>query len=94
MSDKGNYSLDRDQTFVKIVERTCKKDAYGQVLRWARGVDKEQIIWFLEQKIEGHRTFLNSLDVYYDFASQSLKPVKVMELTTPPKHEGGGDVSK
>ena len=70
-----NMTLDRDGTFVKIVERTAKCDAYEQAYAWglSKTITKEDLMYFLKSKIEGHTEWLNSLLVRYNYADQSLE---------------------
>lgn len=74
-------SFNKEITFIKQVERHCKLDAYQQVLAWARGRTKEQIIWFLNEKIEGHKQFLETLPFEYCYAGQTLIPKQVYTVT-------------
>lgn len=65
----------KETTFTKIVERTSKLHAYQATMAWAKSsLGRETIFEYLERKIAGHKEFLDSLDVEYDYTTQSLKP--------------------
>lgn len=63
----------KETTFIKQVERHAKRDAYESVLLWAKNSTKEEIIYYLERKLEGHNEYLASLPYQYDYGTQSLK---------------------
>lgn len=72
-------SFNKEITFVKQVERTAKRDAYQSVLLWAKNSTKEEIIYYLEKKIEGHNEYLSSLPFEYCYAEQGLSIKKELK---------------
>lgn len=44
------------------IEHLVKYDAYSDALAWSRGVEKESIIWFLEQKANQHKDYLKKVN--------------------------------
>lgn len=83
----------RNNSFAKIVERTSKLDAYEQVLSWSKSdrIQKRDILYFLNAKIEGHREWVNSLPVEYCYGDQTLK-VKKLDSPDLVRADGEGDV--
>ncbi len=68
----------KETTFTKIVERTCKRDAYQRAFSWANSpsATREDILWWLKQKIDGHNEFLAEQPLRYEYTTQSLEPKK------------------
>lgn len=66
--------MDKEHTFVKIVERTCKRDAYRQALRFGRSesITKEQLMEYLQMKQDGHEQFLYEAECEYEYCTQNL----------------------
>lgn len=57
----------------KLIERTCKYDAYQMVYMWVR-VGEENFIpehgsaaWYAKEKMDGHKTFLRDHEYRYDY---------------------------
>lgn len=82
MSDKF-----KETTFIKQVERTCKRDAYESVLSWARNSDHAGILRYLQQKIDGHNDYLNSLPLEYNYGTQTLGPKMQYTVTVTDSDE-------
>lgn len=56
----------------KLIERTCKYDAYEACFFWGRGVDmneKGNTLWYAKEKKEGHREFLREHKFRYVYSS-------------------------
>lgn len=66
---------------IKLIERTCKRDAAGDALQWC-GVSlnlneveikdlikKNDLLWFLYQKYLNHKIFCDEHTHYYEFSS-------------------------
>lgn len=73
-------SFNKEITFIKQVERTAKRDAYESVLHWAKNSSKEDIIYYLNRKLEGHNEYLNQLPYEYCYATQTLIPKTVKQM--------------
>ena len=78
--------MNKEITIAKIIERTAKRDAYKAVMLW-EGSKKEgdtsygSAYWYAKEKYEGHKIYLDELNVYYDYGNQTLvpKPAKTEE---------------
>jgi hypothetical protein len=64
----------KERTFVKMVERTAKRDAYETALRYLEHFPLEDAKLILQEKIDGHTEFLSTFDTEYNYGTQSLGP--------------------
>jgi hypothetical protein len=88
--------VNKEITFAKIVERTCKRDAYLQVSYWSKskGTEYGSPYWYAREKAKGHQEFLMEVGFEYDYLTQSLKPVDLQYHNgkpLKPQEKGGAD---
>lgn len=64
----------------KLIERTCKHDAYQSVWLWAKGgkpdVDKKDdplsVAWYAKEKMENHALWLAEQEYKYEYAPSGI----------------------
>ena len=60
----------------KLIERTAKYHAYQAVVLWTKGLDKDKsyggAYWYAEQKMNGHKEFVETHPYKYDYATQAF----------------------
>lgn len=66
--------MNKENTFIKQVERTAKFDAYLQAIRILKYSTKEEALSYLLKKADNHRQYLAQMPLGYDFATQTLLP--------------------
>lgn len=61
----------------KIIEFTCKRDAYLRVAYWSEkdGTEAGSAYWFAMEKAKGHQSNLIEAGKEYDYVTQDLKDV-------------------
>lgn len=65
----------------KLIERTCKMDAYRSVILWGESMVKNEVettahgnsLWYARQKYEGHYKFVTEHTHVYDYATSTFK---------------------
>lgn len=61
----------------KLIERTCKRDAYMDMLQWAgialdQSVEPNNALWFAMEKYKNHQKFCDEHTHYYDYKGEVL----------------------
>jgi hypothetical protein len=66
--------VNKENTFIKQVERTAKRDAYETAAMYIEQFGLEFGLKTIREKADSHSEYLDSLPLDYDYATQSLKP--------------------
>lgn len=61
----------------KLIERTCKHDAYQAAYGWRKHLKNEPIeygstLWYLKQKIDGHSKWLEEQPYQYEYSTSTF----------------------
>lgn len=74
----------KENTLAKLIERTCKADAYSSVLRYLKhhisdpavvsNREFQRVVQHITWKRDSHRDFTSNFDVQYDYATQNFLP--------------------
>lgn len=60
----------------KLIERTCKYDAYQAIVSWGKRIDPEahgNTLWYAKEKMNGHKEFLQKHAYRYAYGEGFIK---------------------